>query len=434
MRLLYVLSEYLPDAGGGIIAHYARVLPRLVQRGHSVKVILASGEKLDHAVYEVDGVVVEPLQSRFYNEYAGRFERWEGLDIFRFMLPVAWAAWAQAQENANHDLVEATDWALLFAPWVASERKAPVVVSLHGSCGQVDWHENSSLRSLDGDLVRMAEGSALRLADMVHANSRANADFWRTQAGCNVTIIPPAFDGTGGVHSSSAKFGAHGLVVGRLQNWKGAELLCQALRLEPRIAVDWVGNDTQWKDSGVMASEYLAGMYPDVFGKSLHWLGRLDREAVQRKMLEAAFLVVPSLWDVFNLTVVEGMEAGLPVVCSRAAGAEMLIEDGRSGFLFDPASPEALAARLREVTDLGAGGSNAVGLAAQEAVLTSLDPIRIVDLMELSYQAAITKELQAAAHPWCSSFFCPGEGRLTPPRLGTLRRVARKIGRILENA
>lgn len=430
MRLLYVLSEYLPDAGGGIITHYARALPRLVQRGHSVKVLLASREKLDHATYEVGGVVVEPLQSGFYNEYAGRFGRWEGLDIFRFMLPVAWAAWAQAQENFNHDLVEATDWALLSVPWIASERKAPVVVSLHGSCGQVDWHESSSPRSLEGDIVRMAESGVLRLADRVHANSRTNADFWRAKVGCDVMVIPPASEGGAVPVPASGRPVGKGLVAGRLQKWKGVEPLCQALRLTPKIEVEWIGKDTAWEGSGVMTSTHLSARYPDVFGKNLKWIGVLDREGLRRRMDDAAFVVVPSLWDVFNLTVVEGMEAGVPVICSRAAGAEMLIEDGRSGFLFDPSSPRQLAERLCEASNLTKEQRCLMGNAARESVLSELSPDRIVGVMEKSYEQVIAGGFRGVVDEWSQSLFCPGD-RVTTPPVGLLRRVARRMEKIL---
>lgn len=431
MKLLYVLPEYLPDSGGGIITHYARVLPELARRGHSVKVLVASKEKLDRSACEIEGVMIESLQSRFYEEYADRFGRWEGLDIFRFMLPVAWAAWAQARESPGHDLVETTDWGLLFPPWIVSERKSPVVVSLHGSCGQVDWHEKPFSRSLDGDLVRMAEGSALRCADAVHANSRANAEFWRTQAGCDVTVIPPAFESRRGQPLTSGKSGSKGLVVGRLQNLKGAGLLCQALRLTPEVEIEWIGSDTAWEGSGVMASAHLAASHPDVFGKKLRWVGPLDREGVMRKMKEAAFLVVPSLWDVFNLTVAEGMEAGLPVICSRAAGAEMLIEDGRSGFLFDPSSPEQLAARLRQASALTGEQRSMMGHAARESALSKLATDRVVEMMEQSYGQAIAKGSRASVDEWSRSLFYPGDRPLSPPKTCFLRRVARKAGRML---
>jgi glycosyltransferase involved in cell wall biosynthesis len=195
MKLLYILSEYLPDSGGGIISHYARILPRLVERGHEVTVVLASKDKLGQPDYDIDGVRVRPLKAKFLEQYANRFERWAGLDIFYYMLPLAWAAWEQAQEGFDYDVVEATDWALLFAPWVASPKRSPLVVSFHGSCGQVDWFGKCEPRLLDGDLVRMVEAAALRGADVVHANSRANAEFWQEKTGREIRVIPPAYGG-----------------------------------------------------------------------------------------------------------------------------------------------------------------------------------------------------------------------------------------------
>ena len=435
MKLLYILSEYLPDSGGGIITHYSRILPGLVQRGHTVKVVLASRDKLDRPPYEIDGVAVEPLKSAFWEQYADRFSRWAGLDIFQFMLPAAWAAWAQAQENFDCDVVEATDWAMLFAPWVASERKAPVVVSLHGSCGQVDWHVNPTSRSLDGDLVRVTEATAMRSADVLHANSRANAEFWREKVGREITVIPPAhgIDPSGDGISSASGPTNHGLVVGRLQNWKGAEVLCKALRLAPEIKVEWVGGDTKWEGSNVMASKHLAENYPDVFGHNLLWTGNLDRLAVRRKMNGATFLVVPSLWDVFNLTVAEGMEAGLPVICSRAAGAEMLVENGRNGFLFDPADAGELAGQLRETAALDPQNRAVIGKRARQSVSEMLAPDKIIGMLEASYREASRHRSSGAPDPWCRALLSPGVRQPKPRKPGYFRRIVKKIGRTLSD-
>jgi len=551
LKLLYILSEYLPDSGGGIITHYARMLPQLVRRGHAVKVILASTGKLDHPTYEVDGVCVEPLQSRFLEKYKEGFTRWAGLDIFYYMLPVAWAAWAQAQENFDYDLVEVTDWALLFLPWVAAEKRAPVVVSLHGSCGQVDWFGKCEPRSLDGDLVRMVEAAALRGADVVHANSCANAEFWQEKTGREIQVIPPAYGGgtkadlttdytdklglqkgmatpgepelalsfqnpftselaqdsentsptcsaigpagaicadDGGIESvggnqladsagflagqsqaglpmdnqklpyirtandliasgefsasvpireirgfHSAPLDAPGLVVGRLQNWKGAEVLCKALRLAPEIEIEWAGGDTDWGTSGMKASEYLAANYPDVFGKRFRWIGRLDREKVAEKMQAAAFLVVPSLWDVFNLTVAEGMEAGLPMICSRAAGAEMLIQHGISGFLFDPAKPEELAGYLKQILEMSPVERNEMARNSQEAIKNLLGEDKILNLMEKSYGDAIKRGVTTSKDAWLASLLLAGAEQVAQPKLNLAQRAIRKAERILAN-
>ena len=612
MKLLYILSEYLPDSGGGIISHYARILPGLVERGHEVTVVLASKDKLDHADYEIDGVRVRPLKSEFLERYANRFERWVGLDIFYYLLPVAWAAWAQAQENFDFDVVEVTDWALLFLPWMAAEKRAPVVVSLHGSCGQVDWFGKGEPRSLDGDLIRMVEALALRRADVVHANSRANAEFWQEKTGREILVIPPAYGGgtkadlttedtevtetavgpcldkpsgalfsnpftselarvsentlptrsaigpagaaeppradgggsiapkdrettkctkghekgeevsttdstdehglqkrmatpgepglalsfqnpftselarvsentsptrsaigpagaaeplradAGGLISDGTEFpkaldsepssldssspatsysppatapqALKGLVVGRLQNWKGAEVLCKALRLAPEIEIEWAGVDTDWGSTGLKASEYLAANYPDVFGKKLHWIGRLERDQVTQKMKVAGFLVVPSVWDVFNLTVAEGREAGLPVICSSAAGAEMLIQDGVSGFLFDPAKPEELAGHLKRILEMSAVDRSEMEHKAQEAVKTYLNEEKILTLLNESYIQATASGFSAQNDTWLSSLLFPKAAVEPAPQLGVVARAIRKLGRLLANA
>jgi glycosyltransferase involved in cell wall biosynthesis len=489
------------------------MLPQLVRRGHSVKVILASGGKLDHPAYEIDGVCVEPLRSEFLEKYKGCFERWAGLDVFYYMLPVAWAAWAQAQENFDYDLVEATDWALLFAPWVASPKKAPVVISLHGSCGQVDWYSHTGgERSLGGDLVRMAEVVAMRGADAIHANSRMNADFWRARTGCEVTVIPPASEGGGTLNrnlttenteateeaeekaetlkseklkgsigeeaglrlasQAGAAFSnpsisklardcentslsrsaispaslpatgysppatapeARGLVVGRLQNWKGAEVLCQALRLVPEIRVEWLGADTNWDGRGTLASEYLARNYPDVWGSRLAWLGQVDRGEVAKKIRDAAFLVVPSLWDVFNLTAAEAMEAGVPVVCSRGAGAEMLIGQGRSGFLFEPGNSRELAECLRLVSSMDANNRGEIACCAKDDVARTMDSARILEMLETSYTATLKKGFCPIADEWLKNLFAPGPRQPSPAPAGLVKRAIRKTGRILRN-
>jgi len=490
LKLLFILSEYLPDSGGGIISHYARILPGLAARGHEVTVLLASKDKLDQPDYEIDGVRVQPLKAKFLDQYANRFGRWAGLDIFYFLLPVAWAAWAQAQENFDYDVVEVTDWALLFLPWVASQRSAPVVVSLHGSCGQVDWFGKGEPRSLDGDLIRMVEAVALRGADVVHANSRANAEFWREKTGREILVIPPAYGGgtkadlttedteftetavgpcldkpSGAVFSNpftselarvsentsptrsasdpasslatsysrpvTAPQALQGLVVGRLQNWKGAEVLCRALRLVPEIEIEWVGGDTDWGSTGLKASEYLAGNYPDVFGKRFHWIGRLERNQVAQKMKVAGFLVVPSVWDVFNLTVAEGMEVGLPVICSKAAGAEMLIQHGISGFLFDPAKPEELAASLKLVAGMLEAEMVKIGFSAQEAVKTHLNEEKILNLLEESYGDAIKRGVTTSKEAWLASLLSAGSEQVAPPKLNLAKRAIRKAGRML---
>jgi glycosyltransferase involved in cell wall biosynthesis len=51
------------------------------------------------------------------------------------------------------------------------------------------------------------------------------------------------------------------------------------------------------------------------------------------------------------MTIPEAFLAGKPVLCSVHAGSSELVEDGRTGFLFDPLDPETLADRMRRFVE-----------------------------------------------------------------------------------
>jgi glycosyltransferase involved in cell wall biosynthesis len=252
------------------------------------------------------------------------------------------------------------------------------------------------------DVVLNGLERSLGLADAIHANSRSNAKSWEAKINKPIQVIPPVLELPD--QANADKSSPRGLVVGRLQNWKGAEVLCQALEEISDIEVDWVGGDTLWEDSQQMASEYLLEKYPAVFGIKLKWGGRVSHEAVLQKMSSAAFLIAPSTWDVFNMTVAEAIAMGVPVICSRKAGAEMMIEDGVTGFLFDPERPADLAKKLKEVAALSAYQREAMICKAKDYLKKTLDSDIIIHLLEKSYTETLAAERQVEPDLWLSKF------------------------------
>ena len=76
-------------------------------------------------------------------------------------------------------------------------------------------------------------------------------------------------------------------------------------------------------------------------------LGR--RNDIARLMVAADVLVLPSRAESFGYVLIEAMGLGLPIVASRCGGVVEIIEDGRSGLLFDIDDAHGLARCLKRL-------------------------------------------------------------------------------------
>jgi glycosyltransferase involved in cell wall biosynthesis len=380
MKLLYLLPEYVTNAGGGIITFYRNFLPQLAAQGHEVRVIVGSGVTAVHAPAQVviDGVSVEMLDHAMLDQYHARFARYAALPGLRRFLAGAWAMWEQAKRGEGYDLVEAADWGLLFLPWVV-EQGPPAVVQLHGSMGQIDLHDPVRGEEVHGNLIRMIERTGISKAACAQTLSQANADFWQRQTGRAVDRILPAWQPLLAPDFSSPLRQARGLVVGRVQRWKGPEVLCQALRLLGAKAplIDWMGRDTSYESRNIKTSDHLRQNWPDIWGKIVTHQPQQPFEQTAHLQAAAAFMVVPSLWDIFNFTCVEAMGTGTPVICSTGAGASELIEDGVNGFVFENGSAESLAAAIERLLSLSETERSELAEAGRQTALRELDPVEV---------------------------------------------------------
>jgi glycosyltransferase involved in cell wall biosynthesis len=81
----------------------------------------------------------------------------------------------------------------------------------------------------------------------------------------------------------------------------------------------------------------------------VHPLGYLPVEQLAYLYRRADMLVFPSLFEGFGIPLVEAMATGCPVVAARATSIPEVTGDAAE--LFDPLSPEALAAAIERVAD-----------------------------------------------------------------------------------
>lgn len=132
--------------------------------------------------------------------------------------------------------------------------------------------------------------------------------------------------------------GGYALYVGRLSVEKGLDTLLSAWSLLGQAMLLKIVGD------GPLAN-YVRQVCAD--NPKIEWLGRQPMEGVHRLMGEASFLIFPSKWyETFGRVAVEAFAKGTPVVAANIGAIAELVQNERTGLLFEPNNPENLASQL----------------------------------------------------------------------------------------
>ena len=132
--------------------------------------------------------------------------------------------------------------------------------------------------------------------------------------------------------------GDYAVFVGRLSEEKGVTTLLRAWsKLSKDVKLKIVGD-------GPLSDDVRQAAQTD---SRIEWLGRRDLAEVCDIVGEATCLVMPSIcYETFGRTIVEAYAKGTPVVASRLGAMQELVDDGRTGLLFEAGDPGDLAAKV----------------------------------------------------------------------------------------
>jgi glycosyltransferase involved in cell wall biosynthesis len=130
--------------------------------------------------------------------------------------------------------------------------------------------------------------------------------------------------------------------LGRLQADKGIEFLLSTLEnLASKNWELWVAGKGTVEYESYLKSRYKL--------PNIHYLGFINSSELFKKI---DFLVVPSLWqEPLGRVVFEAYTYGIPVIVSNRGGIPEMIDEGKTGFIFDPAQPETLLGVLISVRE-----------------------------------------------------------------------------------
>ena len=128
------------------------------------------------------------------------------------------------------------------------------------------------------------------------------------------------------------------LFVGALTARKGLPLLLQAWsKLKPTRAELWIVG------TGDVPNE-VCRRSP----ASVRWIGPLSREDLPGVFQQANVFVFPSYFEGLAQVQIEALACGIPVIGTKASGAEEVVEEGLTGFLIEPGNLEQLVERLEQ--------------------------------------------------------------------------------------
>jgi glycosyltransferase involved in cell wall biosynthesis len=150
--------------------------------------------------------------------------------------------------------------------------------------------------------------------------------------------------------NSVADVGPHGrtasgpaLYVGRLALEKGVGVMLEAWRADDRLPSLHVVGHGPLRDAVISSASRLS---------SVAHLGPVPASEMAAIYARASMLIFPSTWyEGFPMTIVEAMACGLPIVASRLGSMPEIVQDGRTGLLFNAGDAADLRAKVEWLSD-----------------------------------------------------------------------------------
>lgn len=378
MNICFVTRFYPPDTGGGGIAAYTRYAALgLLRRGHQVSVISQmSSQSKSKPFQQIDGVNIYRIPSVF-SSY-----RWTRLPIigrhFRFMRNVVYAARAgQALTRLSMTFTpEITEYADIEAEGLFHPPVSPYVVKLHVPHAVLRPYYTSHQVPYARRGIEALEARAVRRADGVSSPSnwlaKEVASLYDLD-NARISRVPNSID----TDFYSPSVGPNGtpqsvLYVGRLEPRKGAQIFAQAIpaiaQACPKTRFTFLGADRPGALGVSQKAELEAYFEEERVRDKVHFHGHATPEVFRDFYRLATVFVMPSLFENCPYTLLEAMACGKPAVVSRAGGMTEMIEDGKTGLLFEKGDSEALAEKVVELLKFPSLRAE-LGQTAREAIL-----------------------------------------------------------------
>lgn len=356
MRIAFLTPEYpseYPD-GGGLGAYVHRMAKSLIEAGHEPEVFVLSHQETNTTSYQ--NVRVHKVNAARDHRFLD-FLRWGSSKLLRFeawrssaqmvMAAVALSAALERRHSISpFQLVQSADW---LATGLFVRRRRGRVHAVRCSGASDFYREFDGIRSLARSWRGYLERCSMQRADVAYSPSRYLADFFRRVHNLDIRVIrPPIFLECSHFHplpfSLPTRFFLH---FGQLTEVKGTAMLAQALpiawKVVPDLTMVWSG--VCWDKQKLDAWRSLWGEHSN----RVQITGPLERQTLYAVLERADAAVLPSQVDNLPNTVIESLMFGIPVIGSRGASIDELVDEDQNGHLVALGDVNGLAEALAKM-------------------------------------------------------------------------------------
>jgi len=378
MRIAFLTPEFVTDCqdAGGLGNYLNRFGKVLVEQGHQVEIFVSSKSK--PRVLQHEGMYVErvwPYPGRWWMRIVERLLRiiraendWD--TVFR-----AWcmsrelsAAMERRHKTRPFDIVQSSDL-MSVGLAVRRTRNRLHVVRCSSACDLYNIADGVTGRI--NMMMEKIERTSIRKADLSYAPSRLVADHYRQHYSIPMEVVRPPR----AVEATPLEYPASGLPprffihFGQLCRRKGTiwlgEALQRAFRSEPDLTMVWIG-----RGSFQEVDRALAGL--GRHRANVHVLYPMRKPELYSVLKCAEAAVLPPLVDNLPNAVIESLMLGIPVIGTKGASVDELVEQDKTGELVPLGDVDALAAAILKVWR---GQSKAKkGFTWQSAIAMEMEP------------------------------------------------------------
>ncbi len=138
---------------------------------------------------------------------------------------------------------------------------------------------------------------------------------------------------------------------------------------------------------------YLRSMHKVIAEKKIEgvrFLGRVSQEKLADLLKGSVALVLPSAQENSPMTIAEAMAIGVPVIATWVGGVPEILEDGKTGFLFEVGDTKEMIVYLKRLLasrDL----AKAMGYRGREKALSMFHPAKVGEHTVQVYRALLEK-------------------------------------------